>query len=319
MRGIATLARPPDPRFCYHRDVRCRTPLLVALSLANCSSPRQIAEQEWTPSPSADLGDVVARVGQVPIFAKQIDAEAKRSSKPARVALESLIDSYFLAEHARSRGFTLANVSDPDVQSALVQRLLEKELEPSLRPEAVPDSDLRPLYERTREYFVHSRLVEVALLAVYTGARMQKKDREPREQTARELALYLKKHATKTLDEFAAVARDPIWSKRSVVFKRFLQSTDRPLAKDVGAEVAKLRAPGDTTPLVVNEDGSFIARYISEQPAENIAFEEARDKLLAGFYDRWRHQRFLDFTSNLVRLHRVETHPDRLPRDEQGP
>jgi hypothetical protein len=299
--------------------VRCRTPLLVALSLANCSSPRQLAEQEWTPSKAADLGDVVARVGQVPIFAKQIEAEAKRSGTPTRVALESLIDSNSLAEHARSRGFTLANVSDPDVQSALVQRMLEKELEPSLRPEAVPDGDLRPLYEQARERLVHSRLVEIGLLVVYTGARMQKEDRELREQTARELALYLKKHPSKTLDEFVAVAHDPVWSKRSVVFKRFFQGTDRPLSKAVGAEVAKLRAPGDTTPLVVDEDGGFIARYISERPAENITFEDARGKLLAGFYEQWRRQRFLDFTSRLARLHRVETYADRLPTDEQGP
>jgi hypothetical protein len=69
----------------------------------------------------------------------------------------------------------------------------------------------------------------------------------------------------------------------------------------------------------VDEDGGFIARYISERPAESVTFEQARDKLLAGFYEHWRSQRFLQFTSNLARLHRVEAYPDRLPRDEQGP
>jgi hypothetical protein len=298
--------------------VRCRTPLLVALLLANCSSPRQIAEHEWTPSPSADLGDVVARVGQVPIFAKQIEAEARRSGNSARVALEQLIDSNLLAEYAHLRGYTLSNVSDRDVRSALVQRLLEKELDPSLRREAVPDKDLRPLYERGRDGFVHSRLVEIGLLAVYTGARMQKEDREPREQTAREVALYLKRHPAKTLDEFAAVARDPIWAGRSVVFKRFFQSSDQPLSKTVGTEVAKLHALGDTTPLVLDEDGAFIARYINERPAENITFEQVRGKLLAGSYEQWRQKKFLDFTNNLASLHRMETYADRLPRDGQG-
>ena len=236
-----------------------------------------------------------------------------------RTALEALVAANLLAEVAREHGHILANASDPEVQSALVQRLLEKELEPNLRPEATPDNDLRPLYEKARQSFVHSRLVEIGLLGVYTGAPMKKEDREPREQTARELATYLKKHPAKTLDQFSAIARDPAWSGRKVVFNRFLQSTDSPLSKAVGAEVAQLRAPGDTTQLVVDVDGSFIARYISERPAEDITFDQARPKLLAGFYEHWRRQQFLEFTAKLVRLHRVEVHLDGLPKDESVP
>jgi hypothetical protein len=298
--------------------VRCRTPLLVALTLANCSSPRQIAEHEWTPAPSPDLGALVARVGQVPIFAKQVEAKAKKIGLPARAALEDLIASSLLAEAARDRGLTLAGDSDPDVQSALVQRLLEKELEPNIRLESIPDSDLRPLYERVRDTFVHPRLVEIGVLAVYTGAPMPKEFREEREQTAKELAQFLKSHPAKTLDEFSALARDPNWAGQHVVYKHMLQGADKPLSEAVGAEVSKLRAPGDTAPLVVDIDGGFIARYIGERPPENVTFEQARGKLSAGFYEHWRRQQFLEYTTKLARLHRVEMHLDRLPRDEQG-
>jgi len=300
-------------------SVRCRALILHAISIAACSSPRQNAEHEWLPVASADLGAVVARVGQVPIFAKQVEAEAKRTGKSAQAAIEDLIAGNLLAEHARQRGLVPASHVDPDVQSVLVQRLLEKELEPTLRPEAIPDTDLRPLYEKARDAFVHSRLVEIGFLAVYTGAPMQKKDRAPREQTGRELAVYLKKHPAKTLDEFQAVASDPAWASRHVAFKRVFQSNNKPLSEAVGAEVAKLKAPGDTTPLVVDEDGSFIARYISERPAENVSFEQARAKLQAGYFSHWRRLHFLDFTGKLARLHRVETYADRLPRNEQGP
>jgi hypothetical protein len=299
--------------------VRYCTMLLAASSLANCSSPRQTAEHEWLPLPSADLGAVVARVGQVPIFATQIEAQAKRSGKPARAALADLIATNLLAEYARQQGFTPASTSDHDVQSALVQRLLEKELEPTMRPEAIPDSDLRQIYEKARDVFIHPRLVEIGFLAVYTGALMGKEDREAREQTGKDLALYLKNHPAKTLDEFSALAREPSWAIRHIVFNRLFQGTDKPLPKAVGAEVSRLRAPGDTTPLVVDEDGSFIARYISERPAENVTFDQARGTLQTGFYEHWRLKHFLEFTNKLAQLHRVETHPDRLPRDEQGP
>lgn len=299
--------------------VRYCTLLLVVFSLAPCSSPRQTAEHDWLPLPSADLGAVVARVGQVPIFARQIEAEAKRSGKHARDALADLMANNLLAEYARQGGLTPASDSDQDVQSALVQRLLEKELDPTLRPEAIPDNDLRPIYERARDAFVHSRLVEIGFLAVYTGATMEKEDRQPREQTGRELALYLKSHPAKTLAEFSALAKDPAWANRHIVFNRLFQGTDKPLPKAIGAEVGKLRTPGDTTPLVVDEDGSFIARYISERQAENVSFEQARGKLQTGIYEHWRRQHFLDFTNKLEQSHRVEMHPDRLPRDEQRP
>jgi hypothetical protein len=298
--------------------VRRRTPLLVTLAFANCSSPRQIAETEWTPAPSPDLGVVVARVGQVPIFAKQVEAQAVEMGIPVRSALEALIDSNLLAEAARKRKYPIAGSSDPDVRSALVQRLLEKELEPNLRLESIPDSDLLPLYNRVRGTFVHPRLVEIAVLAVYTGAAMPKQFREQREQTAKELAQFLKSHPAKTLDDFSALARDPKWSSRHVTFRHMLQGTDKPLSRAVGAEVSKLHAPGDTTPLVVDIDGGFIARYIGDRPPENIGFEQVRGKLAAGFFERWRRQRFLEYTSKLARLHHVEMYPDRLPSNEQG-
>ena len=157
------------------------------------------------------------------------------------------------------------------------------------------------------------------VIGVYTGAPMAKEDREPRESTARELAQFLKKHPAKTLEEFSAIARDPSWAVQHVVFKQMLQGSDKPLSGAVGAEVYKLRTPGDTTPLIVDEDGGFIARYIGERPPVNITFEQARAQLATGFFEPWRRQQFLEFTTKLAQLHRVHMHLDLLPRDEQGP
>lgn len=298
--------------------MRFRTHLFLVLALADCSSPRQLAENEWIPAPSPDLGAVIARVGTVPIFAKQIEAEAKRTGQSNRLALEDLIAANLLAEHARRAGFILVDSKDQDVQNALVQRLIERDVEPNLLPTSTPDSALRPLWELARDTFVHPRLVEVGVLAVFTGAEMEKEERKEREQTARELAVFVRSHPAPTLEDFAAFARDPVWSARHVVFRRMLQGLHAPLSKAVGTEVAKLRTSGDTTPLVVDQNGGFIARYIDEQPPENITFEQVRGKLLAGFYEHWRHQQFLDYTTRLAQLHRVETHFDRLSTNEHG-
>jgi hypothetical protein len=148
---------------------------------------------------------------------------------------------------------------------------------------------------------------------------MEKEDRQPREQTGRELALYLKSHPAKTLAEFSALAKDPAWARTTHCLQAPLPGHGQAAAQGRWRRSGKLRTPGDTTPLVVDEDGSFIARYISERPAENVSFEQARGKLQTGIYEHWRRQHFLDFTNKLEQSHRVEMHPDRLPRDEQRP
>ena len=312
---ISTLGHALSFRFCYHRSVRFRAFICSTLLLAQCSAPNKSADHTWTPIPAADLGEIVAQVGTVPIFAKQVEAEAKKTGLPPRATLDRLIENNLLAEAARGQGLRM-NHSDDEVRSAFVQRLLEKELEPNLPIESVPDADLRATYEKTRDHFVHPRLVDIGFLAVYTGPTMQKEDHEEREQTARELARYLKGHPAKTLEELSDIAREPAWANRHVVFRRTLQSADKPLSKAVGKEVSRLRSPGDTTPLVVDENGGFIARYVGERSPENITLEQARGELLPGYYEHWRRQQFVEFTTKLARLHHVETYPDRLSRND---
>jgi hypothetical protein len=257
-------------------------------------------------------------VGGVPVFATQILARAKQTGRSPGESLADLVELNLLAERARGSGLKPADSADADVESALVQRFLEKELEPTLRPEAIPDSVLRPMYDKVRDGFVHPRLVEIGVLAIYTGARMKEAPRKERTQAAQDLAAFLEGHPPKTLDEFAAIASDSRWSSRKVVFARFNQGLDRPLSKTVGDQVAKLHLPGDTTPMLADEDGFFIARYISERPPEDVSFEQARDSLRAGYYQNWRKQRFLDFSAAFVSLHKVEAHFDLLTGNDQG-
>ncbi|MBN2576869.1 MAG: hypothetical protein JXP73_20060 [Deltaproteobacteria bacterium] len=261
----------------------------------------------------------MARVGQVPVYASQVLAEAKRSGKPARQALDDLVTMYLLAERARQDGRRPAASSDPEVESALVQRLLEVELEPRLRAEAVPDSVLRPLYEHAKHGFVHPRLVEIGMLAVYTGARMKPEPRLARQRTAEELAAFVTAHPPASLEEFAAIARKQEWAKRNVVYDRFFQSIDRPIERKIGQEIQRLRSVGETTGLLSNEDGFYIARYISEKPPENIGYEQARPTLLEAFHERWQQQQFAEYTSNLMKAHEVVAYFERLSLTEPEP
>jgi hypothetical protein len=296
--------------------VRRALPLLLLVGVVACSSRGQSPDVDWTPVAAPDLGAIVARVGEVPIFANQVLAEAKRTGKPPRQALTELVTLHLLAEHARQAGRGPVASSEPEVETVLVQRLLDRELEPLLRPTAIPDSVLRPLYDRVRDRFVHSRLVDIGVLAIYTGALMKDAPRRERTATAKALAAYLEAHPPASLDAFADIAKDPAWSSRDVVYSRFLQSDDRPLSRVVGEQLVKLQ-PGETTRLLSDDDGFYLARYIGERPPENVRYQDARPKLLAGYLERWQQQKFLEYTDKLIQTHKVVAFFERL--NEQGP
>ena len=278
--------------------------LLGAALGATCGAPG--------PPPSAPLADAVAVVDGVPIGRAEVLAEMRRSGKDARGALSALVDFQLLAARAQQA----AVAADPEVQEvrdrAAVQLMIERQLEPQLTREAIPDSVLRGVYERAHSAFVHPRLVEVAVLSVYTGARMKDQPRAQARDTALALDAYLKRHPPATPDAFEAVAAEPAWKEQRVKHTRLFQALDEPFAAEVGRVVAALKGPGDTTPLITAESGFHIARYVSERPPENVSFEEARDRLRDQILERWRRSQFLEFAQAAAGPHQIEAFPERF-------
>jgi hypothetical protein len=314
---LASYDRRQPSRFWYHGDVAIRTSFVLLLGLASCSAA-PTATTQWMPGSAPDLGPVVARVEGVPIFAKQVLAEAKRSGQSIRAALATLVDANAAAETVRGLGRDLDAGKAPDVTAAMVERLLDRELEPTLTADAIPEATLRPVYERVRDNYVHPRLVEIAVLAIFTGETMDNEVRKNRGDIAKELEAFLARHPVNGLDQFEAVAKDKEWSSRGVSYRRVVQGLDRPLSKTIGVAVAKLRASGDTTPLLTDVNGFYIARYVGEQPPQDVPFEQARAEVAAAYLDRWRSERFMSFTGALLRTHKVEAYFDRLTTDEKG-
>jgi parvulin-like peptidyl-prolyl cis-trans isomerase-like protein len=267
--------------------------------------------QKRPPAVAAAARESVADVAGVAISRAALLAEMRRGGKDARAALEDLIQAELLAAAAAP-----AVAGDPEVADArdraAVQRMVERELEPKLTKQAIPDDVLQQVYDKARSVFVHPRLVEVAMLSVYTGGRMKDEPRAQARATARELEAYVRAKNPPTPDAFEAVASEPAWRERKVKHARLLQALEEPFAADVGRVVATLKGPGDTTPLIEAESGFHIARYVSERPAENITFEAARPRLRDQIFERWRQSAFLDFAQAAAGSHVIEAYPERL-------
>ncbi len=257
---------------------------------------------------------VVAKVADVSIFASDVRAQAAKTGASSRDALEDLIAVELLATAARDRDRSRA--IDLEMyntwKSALVERFLERELETRLSPQHVPDSYLRPFYDRAIDGFVHPRLVEIGVLSVYTGERMKPEARARRTQTARALAAFVAAAPPGTVSDFEAIAADPRWRDQKVVFTRTWQSGDRPFPEAVGRRAIALRKPGETTAQVEDESGFHIARYAAERPPKNVPFSEARAEILAEVYQRWKADEFLRLGHELSTRHKIKVFPERL-------
>jgi hypothetical protein len=126
----------------------------------------------------------------MPIHAAEVTAQAQRTGSPPRQALDDLIRFQLLVERARQRVAGKTD-RDPTADPLLVQRLLERDLEPTLRPQDIPDEELRRAYEQVKTYYVRPRMVEVGLLSVYTGPNMKPAPRARAQETARLLEQHL--------------------------------------------------------------------------------------------------------------------------------
>lgn len=254
----------------------------------------------------------MARVGETSIGAGDLLAELRRAGGTPRQALTRLIDFELLAAAAAAS----IGASDADVVAAraraAVERTIERDLEPRLKKSSIPRSELRAVYERARRAFVHPRLVEVALLSVYTGARMRDEPRARSHATAIELEAEVRRRPNHTPEDFEALAADPAWRGRQVKYARLWQAFDEPFPAEVGRAVAALAHPGDTSGLITSEAGYHIARYIGERPPENVTFEEAEPRLRDQVFERWRQAQFLEFVQRLANPHQIEAFPERM-------
>jgi hypothetical protein len=80
----------------------------------------------------------------------------------------------------------------------------------------------------------------------------------------------------------------------------------------VKEEILKLKAPGDTSALIEDQSGLFLATYAGEKPPENIPYAAVREKLIQGYFEHWRSQRLAQIMHKLSEGHRIEIHPQLL-------
>jgi hypothetical protein len=292
---------------------------VLGAGLAACAAtPRDAAQAPRLPL-AGSVGDsdrrVLARVAGQPILAGEVIRAALLAGSDLRSALEERIRFEVLARAAEAAGAAPGPEDREILRQAQVERLVADLIEPRLAEGAIPEPEVRAFYDRVHKRFVHGRLVQVAVLCIFTGARMKPEPRARAARHAEALRAHLAAHAGLSDQAFLAVGSDPTWQtgpEQKVAFSATTvwQDEEEPFPPVVGRAVSRLAHRGDTTDVVGDETGFYVARYLAERPPENVSFAAARPILAAEMWEPWRRQKFLTLTLELAGGHAVEAFPD---------
>jgi hypothetical protein len=95
-------------------------------------------------------GPIVARVEGTPIGLEQVRELAQATGLSPRDALSRLEDAVLLQQQAEQLGYQRSELVQRETRRALVQALLAETVEAEVRPEGVPDAELRARFEGER-------------------------------------------------------------------------------------------------------------------------------------------------------------------------
>ncbi|MDB4966864.1 MAG: peptidylprolyl cis-trans isomerase, PpiC-type [Myxococcales bacterium] len=288
------------------RVVALLFPCAVGLCAVGC---RGGASDEPSAALVAESKDaVIATVDGRPIYAAAVAAQARARGVDARAALEDLIQAEALAGEAARRGLDRDTEVRLETRGALARRYLQESFERDVTIDDVPEAPLRREYQRQLPYLNHSTYADVWHFFVPVGKKATPEEKAAARSRVEALA---KKARGLSLEDFKKLARDEGLQNEEIVTARdgWVQKPFSYAAFD------QLKNPGDTTSgLIETTFGYHVEYLIRWVPPVHIPFAEAVGKLRSGIFPDYQKYAFKKFVDDAMTRHRIETHPERLPR-----
>ena len=278
----------------------------VALLLCACGEKAQhqaTHETNWTVTAAAN-DTVVAEVAGTPILGSQLAAHAKATGLEKRAALDDLVRQEVLAHEARRRGYDQKPEVDLARREEMVRVFVARDFgAKNADPSVIPEADLRQVYDRYHEYFVHDRLAKV--LNVCSSP-----------ETAHAIYDDAKAHPPADAAAFEAIAQAHGAHADNIVVEETSIGYQEKWRKALFAAVHK---PGDLMlahlpdlPFPCTDHVAWTQEYSA---ARHDSFEKARDEVAKKAWDNWRERAFGRWLMTMVRQHQIEMHAENLPHD----
>ncbi len=279
---------------------------LCGLYLGGCrgntpaNAPR-LQQLPTTYGPRGASDEIVAKVNGMPIYQSDVKRQAEVEGVPAQQALESLVAIEALAGRAASQPWGQGKEAHEGFRQILAQAWVVKHIEPQLGPDAIPEQVLQQAYERTRNGFVHPRLLRTALLEFQLPAKADVQRRAQVRGWMNELKPWLSRPENRTYEAWQSLSQEPLWKDRQISFGVTWVPEGEAYSEPLNRAIHALQNPKEVSPIVEDPFGVHVALYLGERAATNVGFDEAKATLRQAIHESWRQRRFLELTNALAR------------------
>jgi hypothetical protein len=312
------------------RALRVMVPgVVLASSAGSCGS----GTSSGPASPGVSLGArqlaatdvVVATVDGTPISAADVAAEARRTGKSPREALDALIDLEVLAAQAQKSGLAGAPDVDDAGRRAAVRAYLHARFETEFTPADISEADVQTAFDRSGAYFNHPELADVSYLLVQVpqGA-------SPAEEARALAAAFTLRHMADTqaaahaLDDtsfrgLATALPDP--QSLNIIAQQIRTPRDGYTEEPFAAAAFSMTQPGDLAGPVRSTYGWHILRLNERVPVLTTTLAQAEPEIRQKIFPAEQTAAFQRFYQGLAARHQIVEHAELLlgPTPESVP
>jgi parvulin-like peptidyl-prolyl isomerase len=286
--------------------------ITIALSLSGCKPAAENARNG------------IAEVNGQPISEESFrhwwnqEPRAIDNFKNRKVVLEEMIERSVIAQKARALGLENDPQVVAEIESLLIARLKEKELQPQIEKIEVTEAEARAVYElnKSSQYALPERM-RVAVLWFETRGQQPLVARyQPRLEKVRAHMATATDAVSgeKAFGQFAIEHSEHPSSRYKGGDIGWLEAGKQPDAwRNAVAEIAAdLETPGEISPVITRPEGVFLVRLMEHRAADHQPFEQARAEIVRQLRNQKRHAIEQAFMSELTRNVQVREFPDRL-------
>ena len=257
---------------------------VFALILASaCSDTTSTGAHKSSGASSEDIGDVLAKVNDMPIGTEEFDRAYARSlprrttdqsldeAEKKKETLDKLIADKLLYQEALRQGLD----KDPKIQRMMINQLLRKDVYGTLRSSDISDEELRAYFDEHREDFVVPEKVQIRRILIKTGGDLSDED-------ARKKAEEIRAKVVANPDSFKELAmkesQDPFARRGGDV--GFVSKKGKPgLDAKVVEEAFKLEV-NEISEVFKTDEGYNIIQVVNKRDRVERSFEQMKGAVL---------------------------------------
>ncbi len=291
---------------------------VAALSLimfSACGDTSSTGARKSSGSSSENIGDVLAKVNDMPIGTEEFDRAYARSlprrtsdetpdeDQKKKEVLDKLIEDKLLYQEALRQGLD----KDPKIQRMMINQLLRKDVYATLRSSDISDDELRAYFDEHREDFVVPEKVQIRRILIKTGGDLS-------DEEAKKKAEEIRAKVVANPDSFKELAmkesQDPFARRGGDI--GFVSKKGKPGVDSKVVEEAFKLEVNEISPVFKTDEGYNIIQVVNKRDRVERSFEQMKGAVLRRVKTEKARKLQQEYIENLKKTAQIVINEDKL-------